>query len=140
MSLRTVVHNGTVWTVWDVVRTLSRSISVPLPDGASPSWLCFQSSGEKRRLVPAPQGWERWSDEQIVVAMQDAPVVAPGATLPLVTTPGGPAETDQDRQHRFAATMERARELDARVRRAMTEGGAKALHGSDIPDPLPDPS
>jgi hypothetical protein len=34
--------------------------------GYENGWLCFQASkGEKRRLVPVPQGWEAASDEQL---------------------------------------------------------------------------
>jgi hypothetical protein len=28
-------------------------------------WLCFECSGEKRRLAPVPEGWERADDETI---------------------------------------------------------------------------
>lgn len=33
-------------------------ISAPLCAG----WLCFESTSEKRRLVPVPPGWQRMSD------------------------------------------------------------------------------
>jgi hypothetical protein len=28
-------------------------------------WLCFETAGEKRRLAPVPEGWERADDETI---------------------------------------------------------------------------
>jgi hypothetical protein len=28
-------------------------------------WLCFETSGEKRRLAPVPDGWDRADDETI---------------------------------------------------------------------------
>lgn len=28
-------------------------------------WLCFETGGEKRRLAPAPEGWDRADDETI---------------------------------------------------------------------------
>jgi hypothetical protein len=28
-------------------------------------WLCFETFGEKRRLAPVPEGWERADDETI---------------------------------------------------------------------------
>ena len=28
-------------------------------------WLCFETVGEKRRLAPVPEGWERADDETI---------------------------------------------------------------------------
>jgi hypothetical protein len=28
-------------------------------------WLCFETSGEKRRLAPVPEGWDRADDETI---------------------------------------------------------------------------
>ena len=37
-----------------------------LPSGFENGWLCFESeSGEKRRLVPVPDGWESASVEQL---------------------------------------------------------------------------
>jgi hypothetical protein len=28
-------------------------------------WLCFETAGEKRRLAPVPEGWDRADDEMI---------------------------------------------------------------------------
>lgn len=28
-------------------------------------WLCFETAGEKRRLAPVPEGWDRADDETI---------------------------------------------------------------------------
>ena len=28
-------------------------------------WLCFETAGEKRRLAPVPEGWDRAEDEMI---------------------------------------------------------------------------
>ena len=28
-------------------------------------WLCFETTGEKRRLAPVPEGWDRADDETI---------------------------------------------------------------------------
>lgn len=28
-------------------------------------WLCFETVGEKRRLAPVPEGWDRADDETI---------------------------------------------------------------------------
>lgn len=36
-------------------------------------WLCFEnSSGEKRRLMPVPDGWERMSIQELLKIMSDA--------------------------------------------------------------------
>ena len=64
MPLRTLIHQGTEWTVWNVVPSLETRLRVN-PDGSPVSgWLCFQSSTEKRRIAPVPDGWEvaetRW--------------------------------------------------------------------------------
>jgi hypothetical protein len=139
MTLRTVVHDGTQWTVWDVVRSLDIAL-VPLPESASAQWLCFQSATEKRRISPAPAGWSTWSDEALIRALCAAPVVQ--ATGFVRSRPDS-AESAHARDQRFAGSMERARILGERVSRAMAEGGAKALGGdpgeSGDPLPLPEP-
>jgi hypothetical protein len=28
-------------------------------------WLCFETAGEKRRLAPVPEGWDRADDETL---------------------------------------------------------------------------
>ena len=41
---------------------LSRS---PVAPEFAYGWLCFETTGEKRRLAPVPEGWERADDETI---------------------------------------------------------------------------
>jgi hypothetical protein len=139
VAIRTIVHEGTEWTAWDVVRTLQGLTSVPLPDTASAGWLCFQSLHEKRRLVPAPEGWELWSDDQLAAALRGAQVVrAPGAAWPELSG----LDPGEERELRFRATLSRARELGARVRRAMEDGGASPPSSAGNPEsepPLPLP-
>jgi len=53
-------------------RTLSRQPR--LPRTHSDGWLCFQSSDEKRRLVPVPAGWERLSDDDLARLLNNARV------------------------------------------------------------------
>ena len=55
---------GVEWRVWEVFPTTGGPFSVeafgasltetPFANG----WLCFESTGEKRRLAPIPSGWE----------------------------------------------------------------------------------
>jgi len=53
-------------------------------------WLCFETFGEKRRLAPVPEGWERADDETIE---QWCRVAKPVARRPSGTTRGtGDAE------------------------------------------------
>jgi hypothetical protein len=61
-----VDSTGVEWRVWEVIpsraaietspRTKSRTSlqSTPYANG----WLCFESTEEKRRLAPIPDGWE----------------------------------------------------------------------------------
>lgn len=58
---------GVEWRVWEVIpskagietspRAQSRTSlsSTPYANG----WLCFESTSEKRRLAPIPEGWEQ---------------------------------------------------------------------------------
>lgn len=49
-----------------------RESEAPVPQHRAPvaaeyeyGWLCFECSGEKRRLAPVPEAWERADDETI---------------------------------------------------------------------------
>jgi hypothetical protein len=75
---------GVEWRVWEVFPNkgsdksnaeLSRS---SLKDTAfANGWLCFESSGEKRRLAPIPDGWE-FRDAGILQELRDSAIpVAP---------------------------------------------------------------
>jgi len=71
MALRTFVsHDGTEWNVWNVVPTLMHNErKVSLSIGMTHGWLCFESRGIKRRIVPIPEGWEAWSDAELDTAL-----------------------------------------------------------------------
>lgn len=74
MALREVLVDGRRWAVWNVVpgsatRETGQRVLPELRDG----WLAIQSGGERRRLVPAPDGWESWPDEILAVAIRAAP-------------------------------------------------------------------
>lgn len=47
-------------------RTASRVRAPVLPGGFSAGWLVFESQGEKRRLTPVPEHWEREGDDALV--------------------------------------------------------------------------
>jgi hypothetical protein len=44
------------------LKKLSRS---PIAQEFAYGWLCFETVGEKRRLAPVPEGWDRADDEMI---------------------------------------------------------------------------
>ena len=71
MALRTFFsHDGTAWNVWNVVPTLTHNErKVALSIGMTHGWLCFESGGVKRRIVPVPDGWEEWSDAELETAL-----------------------------------------------------------------------
>ena len=91
--------DGRSWMVWSVAakfspvrsptdRRVAPSRQQPerrsLEDrrGASPAaewlqgWLCFQTSGEKRRLAPVPQGWEQSSVRELDELRRRAALIA----------------------------------------------------------------
>jgi hypothetical protein len=37
----------------------------PVAEEFTYGWLCFETAGEKRRLAPVPEGWDRADDETI---------------------------------------------------------------------------
>jgi hypothetical protein len=77
MALRSFhSQDGTLWNVWNVVPTLVHNDrKVALSTGMTSGWLCFESGGVKRRIVPAPDGWEEWSDDELDSALATAQAV-----------------------------------------------------------------
>lgn len=75
---------GVEWRVWEVFpnkgsdkgnaeRTRSSLKNTAFANG----WLCFESSQEKRRLAPIPDGWE-FGDAGILQGLRDSAIpVAP---------------------------------------------------------------
>lgn len=76
MALRSIVCDGVEWRVWDVRPTAPTRLEMT---GASPvlkqGWLCFESANEKRRVAPAPEGWDSWDDATLVACVREAPRV-----------------------------------------------------------------
>ena len=74
MPLRTFTdHDGHTWKVWTVVPTLARNDrKLHLGTGMVDGWLCFESGEVKRRIIPAPPGWEAWSAERLDAALAEA--------------------------------------------------------------------
>jgi hypothetical protein len=77
MALRSFQsQDGTLWNVWNVVPTLVHNDrKVALSTGMTSGWLCFESGGVKRRIVPAPEGWEEWSDDELESALATSQLV-----------------------------------------------------------------
>jgi hypothetical protein len=50
------------------VKSLRRYLGVPQ---MASGWLCFESNGEKRRLIPVPLNWEN-ADERALAAFCDS--------------------------------------------------------------------
>lgn len=78
MPLRTFVsRDGSTWNVWNVVPTIThKDERIALNAGMARGWLCFESAGTKRRIVPAPDGWEAWSDDEMERALASAALVS----------------------------------------------------------------
>lgn len=78
MALRTLVVDGIEWTAWDVVPAAPSRLRLTGSSAAmQQGWLCFESSGEKRRVAPVPAGWAGWSDEELAGCLREAARVAP---------------------------------------------------------------
>jgi len=45
---------------------------LPVPAELQKGWLTFQSKSERRRLAPAPAGWEQMSDEELEGLLRQA--------------------------------------------------------------------
>ena len=46
-------------------RIAERDARAPVAAEFAHGWLCFETVGEKRRLAPVPEGWDRADDETI---------------------------------------------------------------------------
>ena len=79
MGLREIRDaSGVVWNVFDVF-PIRRQLAPgrPAPTRLSPEmesgWLAFQSEGgERRRVVPTPDGWDGLSDADLLRLLADA--------------------------------------------------------------------
>ena len=49
----------------DERRVGARDARAPVAAEFTYGWLCFETTGEKRRLAPVPEGWDRADDETI---------------------------------------------------------------------------
>lgn len=95
MALRTFTsRDGTVWNVWDVVPTLAHndrklSLGIGMVDG----WLCFEAGALKRRIIPTPDGWEDWTEQELDAALDSAAQVKRRVPDDETATPGESAAT-----------------------------------------------
>jgi hypothetical protein len=53
----------------------SSASAFSVPAGMAAGWLCFESSAEKRRLAPIPDGWDRLTDGELTELCQQAQIV-----------------------------------------------------------------
>lgn len=77
MALRNFTDSaGHTWRVWNVVPhyAVDRDEDQMTP-GLQGGWLCFENSGEKRRLSPIPDDWENAAGDALEgYCRQAAPV------------------------------------------------------------------
>lgn len=74
-------ETGVRWRVWQVQPGSFAAASVVgrLPDEFCGGWLCFESEGEKRRLMPVPPSWDERSDSELDVLRRAAESVQTSA-------------------------------------------------------------
>jgi hypothetical protein len=67
MALRNFTDSqGNTWRVWNVVpQYATRRDEDQMTPGLQGGWLCFENSGEKRRLSPIPADWEDAASEAL---------------------------------------------------------------------------
>jgi hypothetical protein len=71
--------NGVAWRVWMVdPGTLTGRSSTLLSGQLRDPWLCFESSEEKRRLMPVPPSWNARSDQELDILRRAAETVPRG--------------------------------------------------------------
>lgn len=81
MALREVEDAyGARWTVYEVRPSANSSGSPRVRDVFTAGWVCFQTSGERRRLPGIPEGWDQLEDLALL-ALKDT-AIRVEATLP----------------------------------------------------------
>jgi hypothetical protein len=63
---------GTLWTVFDVVPSTSRTSRTQLQAGYAEGWLCFQCETERRRQPGVPRQWSELPDDDILALIEQA--------------------------------------------------------------------
>lgn len=57
---------GNTWRVWNVVPQYANGRDEEqMTPGLQGGWLCFENSGEKRRLSPIPGDWENAASDAL---------------------------------------------------------------------------
>jgi hypothetical protein len=124
MAYREIVDaDGTPWTVWDTHPEAVRGLGAA---GMREGWLTFESRLERRRLVPAPEGWGDAPDARILewlasaapVTVRTGRVFADGGESPPTAArlPGDPrTQVSEDLQ----AVIERSRETLRNIKRSI---------------------
>lgn len=71
--------DGIQWTVFEVRREASGVGAkwTYLPAGFGDGWLCFESTGGKRRLGHYPERWRGFTDEQLIELCKQAQPAGP---------------------------------------------------------------
>jgi hypothetical protein len=60
--------NNVLWRVWPTFPTVGKILSKGFEQG----WLTFESSTERWRLAPIPEGWEDASDAKLRSLLKEA--------------------------------------------------------------------
>lgn len=109
--------DGVAWVVFFTARSVARDHH--LPEEYREGWLSFESStGEKRRLAPAPTEWQSLSDEQLATLSARAAVQPPrkkGSSPPTDLT------RDLDHAESPESLQPKLRELETKLSTALDE-------------------
>ena len=83
MALRNFTDSqGQTWRVWNVIPQYASSHDEEqMTPGREGGWLCFENSGEKRRLSPIPGGWENAGDQAMEQYLRQAAAVQQRVTV-----------------------------------------------------------
>jgi hypothetical protein len=83
MALRNFTDSeGHTWRVWNVIPQYASSHDEEqMTPGLQGGWLCFENSGEKRRLSPIPGDWENAGHEAMEQYLRQAAAVQQRVTV-----------------------------------------------------------
>lgn len=73
MSLRTFRDAaGTAWEAWEIMPTNRLTQHGAVTAELSLGWLTLRSPGERRRVCPTPEGWQRMTDDELRAMLASA--------------------------------------------------------------------
>lgn len=79
MTFRTIRDDhGVEWEIWEVIPRNRLTQYGAVTAEISLGWLTLRSRAERRRVTPAPEGWQKMTDDEMLALLSSAERVPSG--------------------------------------------------------------